>query len=108
MSLNTKLSSFGTTSYFLIDTIHTHTHHTPQTHTHTHTHHTHAHKCAEAENIHTFYGCVCCHQIINPLVPEGHYCERKDKLFPLQIQQLKVSLQLNCGFLIFAPWELMG
>ena len=45
---------------------------------------------------------------VNPLVPDAHYSERKDKLFPLQIKQLEVDLKLNCGFLFFAPWALMG
>ena len=44
----------------------------------------------------------------NPLVPDAHYSERQDKPFSLQIQQLEVNLKLNCGFLFFAPWELMG
>ena len=32
----------------------------------------------------------------------------QDKLISLQIQLLKVNLQLNCGILFFAPWGLMG
>ena len=46
--------------------------------------------------------------LINPLVPESHYSERQDKAFSLQIQQLEVKIKLNCGFLFFAPWALMG
>ena len=45
---------------------------------------------------------------INPLVPDAHYSECQDKPFCLQIQQLEVDLKLNCGFLFFAPWGLMG
>ena len=40
---------------------------------------------------------------INPLVPDAHYSERQDKSFALQIQRLEVDL--NCGFLFFAPWH---
>ena len=46
--------------------------------------------------------------VINPLVPDAHYCERQAKPFSLQIKLLEVDLKLNCGFLFFAPWELMG
>ena len=45
---------------------------------------------------------------INPLVPDVHYSERQDKPFSLQFQRLEVDLKLNCRFLFFAPWELMG
>ena len=45
---------------------------------------------------------------VNPLLPDAHYSERQDKPFSLQIQRLEVDLKLNCGFLFFAPWELMG
>ena len=41
--------------------------------------------------------------VINPLVPE-----RQDEQFSLQIQRLEVDLKLNCGFIFFAPQELMG
>ena len=45
---------------------------------------------------------------INPLVPDAHYSERQNKPFSSQIQRLEVDLKLICGFLFFAPWELMG
>ena len=45
---------------------------------------------------------------VNPLVPDAHYSESQDKPFSWQIQWLEVNLKLNCGFLFFAPWELMG
>ena len=32
----------------------------------------------------------------------------QDKQFSLLIQRLDVDLELNCGFLFFAPWALMG
>ena len=48
------------------------------------------------------------HWKLNPLVPDAHYSERQDKPFSLQIQWLEVDLNLNYGFLFFAPWELMG
>ena len=38
---------------------------------------------------------------INPLIPDAHYSERKEKPFSLQIQRLEVDLKLNCGFLFF-------
>ena len=44
----------------------------------------------------------------SPLVPDAHYSERQDNPFSLRIQQLEVGLKLNCGFLIFFPWALMG
>ena len=47
-------------------------------------------------------------QIINPLVPDAQYSERQDTPFTLQIQRLEVDLKSSCGFLFFAPWELMG
>ena len=48
------------------------------------------------------YGAVA----INSLVPDAHYCERKDKnMFDVR---LEVDSKLNCGFLFFAPWALMG
>ena len=39
----------------------------------------------------------------NPLVPDAHYIERQDKLFPLQIQQLEVNLQLYFWFYFYHP-----
>ena len=45
---------------------------------------------------------------VNPLVPDAHYSERQDKPFSLQIQPLEVDWKLNCVFLFFAPWALMG
>ena len=44
----------------------------------------------------------------NPLVPDVPYSERQDEPFSLQIQWLEVDLKLNCGFLVFAPWAIMG
>ena len=44
----------------------------------------------------------------NPLVPDAHYSERQNEPFSLQIQRLEVDLKLNCGFLFFAPFVLMG
>ena len=38
-----------------------------------------------------------CIDFVNPLVPDA-----------LQIQRLEVDLNLNFGFLFFAPWTLMG
>ena len=54
----------------------------------------------------TFYAAP--NSFFNPLVPDAHYSERQDKPFSLQFQQLEVDLKLNCRFLFFAPWELMG
>ena len=55
------------------------------------------------------YGVLCIFAIVYVrLVPDAHYSERQDKPFSLPIQQLKVNLKLNCGFLFFAPWALMG
>ena len=51
------------------------------------------------------YNATC---YINPLVPDAHYSEHQDKPFSLQIQRLEVVSKLNCGFLFFAPWGLMG
>ena len=51
------------------------------------------------------------YRYVNPLVPDVHYSERPDKPFSsffLQIQGLEVDLKLNCRFLFFAPWALMG
>ena len=45
---------------------------------------------------------------VNPLIPDPHYSERQGKPLSLHIQQLEVDFKLNCGFLFFAPWELMG
>ena len=45
---------------------------------------------------------------LNPLVPDAHYSERQDKPLSLQIQQLEIGLKLNCEFLFFAPWALIG
>ena len=47
-------------------------------------------------------------ELINPLVPDAHYSERQDRPFSLPIQRLEVDSKLNCGFLFFAPWTLMG
>ena len=44
-----------------------------------------------------------------PLVPSSaHHSERQDEPFSLQIQRLEGDVKLNCGFLFFAPWALMG
>ena len=45
---------------------------------------------------------------VNPLVPDAHYSERTDEQISLQIKLIEATLQLNCGFLVFAPWALMG
>ena len=45
---------------------------------------------------------------LNPLVLDARYSERQDKPISLQIQRFEVDLKLNCGFLFFAPRELMG
>ena len=39
-------------------------------------------------------------QFINPVVPDAHYSERKDRPFSLQIQRLEVDLKLNGGFFL--------
>ena len=44
----------------------------------------------------------------NPSAPDAHHSERHGKPFSLQIQRFEVDLKLDCGFLFFAPWELMG
>ena len=46
--------------------------------------------------------------MLNPLVPDAHYCERQDKPFSLEIQLLEIDFKLNCRFLFHAPWALMG
>ena len=45
---------------------------------------------------------------LNPLVPEAHYSEHQDKQVSVKIKLIKATLQLNCGFLFFVPWTLMG
>ena len=45
---------------------------------------------------------------VNPLVPDAHYSERPDKQVSLQIKLIEATLQLNCGYLFFAQWALMG
>ena len=42
------------------------------------------------------------------LSPDAHYSECHDKPSSLQIQLFQVHLKLNCGFLFFAAWALMG
>ena len=42
------------------------------------------------------------------IVPDAHYSGAPDKSFSLQFQLLEVDLKLNCGFLFFASWALMG
>ena len=51
---------------------------------------------------------MCVHCTLNPLVRDAHNSERQDKKLSLQIHQLEVDLKLNCGFLFFAPWALIG
>ena len=46
--------------------------------------------------------------LLNPIVSDAQYSERQDKPFSLQIQQLKVDLKLNKGFLFLALRKLMG
>ena len=45
--------------------------------------------------------------LVDPLVPKG-IGGHQEILFYLQIQPWKVNLNLNCGFLLFAPSALMG
>ena len=106
------------------------THRNTQTHTHTHTHkswHTPRqtpavllaprqtrHKPIWSQNRVTNFSklrrCLflTSRRSFNPLVPDAHYSERQDNPFSWQIQRLEVDLKLNCGFLYFSPWELMG
>ena len=39
----------------------------------------------------------------NPLVPDAHYSERRDKPFYLQIQRLEVDLKLIADFYFLHP-----
>ena len=48
--------------------------------------------------------------IFNPSVTDAHSSERQDKptIFFTNWKQLEADLKLNCGFLLYAPWALMG